>query len=48
MFAVLDWTNDPWLWLWWIVPLTAALAAIVALVIVVVLTQGARRERQSG
>jgi hypothetical protein len=42
MLAILDWTNDSWLWLWWAVPLMAAFAAIVAIALVVTLTERTR------
>ena len=38
MLIAVDWTNNAWLWAGWIIPIVAAIAGIVAVILVVALT----------
>jgi hypothetical protein len=38
VLIAVNWTNDAWLWVGWIIPIVAALAGIIAVILVVTLT----------
>jgi len=38
----MDWTTNPWVWVAWIVPVGAALLAVIAVLVVIVLSEERR------